>query len=84
MQELGYDISWNLYNFILGPASMDDELAKLIWNYYAEAAKSDAVNEILVPAGMDMEMLPYEEGLSALKAMEETLDPVIEALGLKQ
>ena len=83
-KELGYDISWNLYNFILGPASMDDELAKLIWNYYAEAAKSDAVNEILVPAGMDMEMLPYEEGLSALKAMEETLDPVIEALGLKQ
>lgn len=63
---------------------MSDETAKQLYDYYAAAAASDEVNKTLEPAGMAMEFLPYEEGPSAVKEQQETLNAVIEELGLKQ
>ena len=43
-----------MYNFILGPKDMSDDLARKICDLYTAAAESDSVNDVLIPAGMAM------------------------------
>ncbi|MBR3035975.1 MAG: tripartite tricarboxylate transporter substrate binding protein [Lachnospiraceae bacterium] len=84
-EELGVEgVTWSMYNFILGPKSMSDDLAKKIHDLYQAAAETENVNKILEPAGMAMHFMAYEEGPAALRAMQETLNKVVEELGLKQ
>ncbi|MBQ9911377.1 MAG: tripartite tricarboxylate transporter substrate binding protein [Lachnospiraceae bacterium] len=77
-------VTWSMYNFILAPKTMSDELAKNIHDLYAAAAESEAVNKVLEPAGMAMRFMSYEEGPEAIRKMQETLNKVVEQLGLKQ
>lgn len=84
MQECGVDFTFSTLNLILGPKDMSEELAKKIYDYYANAAKSDAVNEVLKPAGMAMEFFPYEEGVKKVEEQQAAIDSVVEELGLKK
>ncbi|OON87884.1 hypothetical protein BXO88_01530 [Oribacterium sp. C9] len=84
MTESGIDCSFASYNIFAGPKDMDDEIAKKLYEAYAAAAKSDAVNEVLEPAGMAMEFLSFEEGPEKIKAQQEAINSVVEELGLVQ
>ena len=84
MTESGIDCSFASYNIFAGPKNMDEEVAKKLYEAYAAAAKSDAVNEVLEPAGMAMEFLSYEDGPAKLKAQQDDINSVVEELGLVQ
>lgn len=84
MQEQGVDCTFTTLNLFCGPKDMSDELAKQLYDYYAAAAASDGVNEILQPAGMAMEFLPYEDGQAKVAEQQESITSVVEMLGLKQ
>ncbi|MDO4266827.1 MAG: tripartite tricarboxylate transporter substrate binding protein [Eubacteriales bacterium] len=84
MQEQGVDCTFTTLNLFCGPKDMSDELAKQLYDYYAAAAASDEVNEILQPAGMAMEFVPYEEGLAKVQEQQADINSVVETLGLKQ
>ncbi|GEM_PF-378990 len=84
MQDEGVDFSFTTLNLILGPKSMDDATAKALYDYYNTAAESDAVNEVLEPAGMAMHFFPYEEGISKIKEQQEAINSVVDELGIKK
>ncbi len=83
-QEQGVDCTFTTLNLFCGPKDMSDELAKQLHDYYAAAAESDEVNEILEPAGMAMEFLSYEDGVQKVQEQQADIDAVVEELGLKQ
>lgn len=83
-QEQGVDCTFSTLNLFCAPKEMSDELTKQLYDYYAAAASSDEVNEILQPAGMDMEFFPYEEGIKKVQEQQEDINAVVEELGLKQ
>ena len=83
-EEQGVDCTFSTLNIFLAPKDTSDEITKKLYDYYAAAASSDEVNEILKPAGMAMEFFPYEEGLQKLKDQQEQLNAVVEELGLKK
>ncbi|MGE4353379.1 MAG: tripartite tricarboxylate transporter substrate-binding protein [Oscillospiraceae bacterium] len=82
--EQGVNFSYVINHFILGPKDMDPELAKYINSLYVAAADDPAVKEILVPAGFDLEFLPFDEGAEVLNEQQEELSAVIDELGLKK
>jgi tripartite-type tricarboxylate transporter receptor subunit TctC len=82
--ESGIDCSWASYNIFAGPKDMSEDIAKKLYDAYAEAAKADAVNEVLAPAGMAMEFLSYEEGPKKLAEQQADINSVVEELGLVQ
>lgn len=84
MQEEGVNFSFTTLNLILGPKSMDDATAKTLYDYYNTAAESDAVNEVLEPAGMAMHFFPYEEGISKIQEQQEAINSVVDELGIKK
>ena len=84
LQEQGVDCTFATMNLFCGPKDMSDETAKQLYDYYAAAAANDEVNKTLEPAGMAMEFLSYEDGQAAVKEQQDTLNAVIDELGLKQ
>jgi len=84
MTESGIDCTFATYNIFAGPKEMDEEVAKKLYDAYSAAAQSDAVNEVLEPAGMAMEFLSYEDGPAKLAAQQEDINAVVEELGLVQ
>ena len=82
--ESGIDCSFVSYNIFAGPKDMDEAVAKKLYDAYAAAAQSKAVNEVLEPAGMAMEFLPYEEGPKKLAEMQSDINAVVAELGLVQ
>lgn len=83
-QEKGVDCTFTILNIFCGPKDMSDETAKQLYQYYADAAKSQEVNDTLTPAGMAMEFLPYEDAHQLVSDMQESINAVVEELGLKQ
>ncbi len=81
--EQGYDVTFTLFSFIVGPKGMDSALVDEIYNAYAAAADSDEVNKILTPAGMNLKFFPRQEGIDLLAKQQETLTTVVDKLGLK-
>lgn len=84
MTESGIDCTFATYNIFAGPKEMDEEVARKLYDAYSEAAKSDAVNEVLEPAGMAMEFLSYEDGPAKLAEQQADINSVVEELGLVQ
>lgn len=83
-EEQGIDCTFSTINLFCGPKDMSEEVAKQLYDYYAAAAASDEVNETLMPAGMAMEFLSYEEGPALVAEQQEKINAVVEELGLKQ
>lgn len=83
--EEGIDFSFQMLNVILvGPKNMDQELISKINGYYAAAARNGDVKATLGPAGMEMEFLSVEEGQKTIREMQESINVVVEELGLKK
>lgn len=82
--EQGLDVSFASINLFLGPKGMDQELVQKIYDYYKGAAANPDVVAILEPAGFAMEFFSIEDGLAKVKEQQETLNAVVEELGLKQ
>lgn len=84
-EELGVDLSFQMLSVILlGPKNMDAELTKQIHDYYASAAENEEVKKTLAPSGMEMTFLSEEEGLKTVQDMQESINSVVEELGLKK
>lgn len=84
-EEQGIDLSFQLLNVILlGPKDMEPELVKQIHDYYASAAENEEVKATLIPAGMEMTFLSQEDGLKTVQEMQESINVVVEELGLKK
>lgn len=81
--EEGYDVYFALVNLFLGPKNMDPALVSEIYNYYNNAANNDAVNAILVPAGMDMKFYSPEESIEIVQKQQALLSKTVLKLGLK-
>lgn len=81
--EQGVNVYFSFVNLFLGPKGMDPALVSEIYNYYANAAKSDDVNKVLKPAGMNMVFYSQEEGIAVAKQQAEALAKVVDKLGLK-
>lgn len=80
----GYDCTFTTLFLVLGPKDMKAETVTAIHDYFASAVENEDVKEILVPAGFDMKFFGEAEGIEKVKAQQESLNTVIEALGLKQ
>lgn len=80
----GYDCTFTTLFLVLGPKDMNTELVTKIHDYFASAVENEDVKEILVPAGFEMAFFGQEEGIEKVKAQQESLNSVIEMLGLKQ
>lgn len=83
-EEQGVDCTFSMVNLFCGPKELNEETSKKLYEYYASAAANDAVNETLAPAGMAMEFMSYEEGPKLVAEMQESINTVVEELGLKQ
>lgn len=84
LKEQGVDCTFSMVNLFCGPKDLSEETAKKLYDYYASAAASDEVNATLAPAGMAMEFMSYEEGPKLVAEMQETINAVVEELGIKQ
>lgn len=80
--EQGYNVTFSLLNFILGPLDMDENIVNIINEYYTESAMSDEVNDVLGPAGMEMRFLDREEGIEKLSQINDSIINTVEELGL--
>ena len=80
----GYDCTFSTLFLVLGPKDMKEDAVTKLHDYFASAVENEAVKEILVPASFDMKFFSQEEGIQKLTAQQESLNSVIEMLGLKQ
>ena len=83
-QEFGINFNYAVVNLFLGPATMSDELADLYHDAYVKAYENPAVKDFLEPAGFGMVFLSREESIERIKADQQAISEVVEALGLKQ
>lgn len=80
----GYDCTFSTLFLVLGPKGMDAQLVTKLHDEFANAALNEDVRAILVPAGFDMTFFSEEEGAKKLAEQQESLNGVVEMLGLKQ
>lgn len=80
----GYNCTFTTLMFVLGPKDMDQAKVTKIHDYFASAALNEEVKAILEPTGMAMEFFSIEEGAEKVKAQQESLNSVVDMLGLKQ
>ena len=80
----GYNCTFGTLFLILGPKDMDAETVTKLHDAFASSVQNEEVKKVLQPAGLDMEFFSAEEGIAKLKAQQESLNSVIEELGLKQ
>lgn len=84
MQDCGVDFSFTTLNIFCGPKDMDESVAHALHDYYANAATTDAVNDVLEPAGMAMTFFDYDDGQQKVAEQQEAINSVVEELGLKK
>lgn len=82
--ELGYDLVFGTYFFILGPSAMTDETAKLIYDQYVAAVADEKTAEILETSGMGMQFVAFEEAQKILADQQASLDEAVAAIGLNK
>ncbi|MCH3918477.1 MAG: tripartite tricarboxylate transporter substrate binding protein [Spirochaetia bacterium] len=78
----GYNVDFCIFDLLLGPKDMNLDLVASIYNYYANAATSDAVNAVLEPAGFAMEFYGQEKGLQVIEKQQKELNEIVKDLGL--
>ena len=84
MQELGYDLKFIVFSLIMGPAGMDEGLAKQIYEYLTVALADEEVNNLLTPAGLATALYGFEEGREILAEETEKYIEIFERYGLKK
>ncbi len=83
-KELGYNLVFGTYFYVLLPLDASDETAEAIHDLFVAAATDPDVDAILTSSGFGMEFAPYEDGPALIKAQQDALVAVCEELGLKQ
>lgn len=80
----GYDCTFTTLFLVLGPKDMKAETVTALHDYFESAVVNPEVQNILKPAGFDMTFFSQEEGLQKVKDQQESLNGVVDMLGLKQ
>ena len=83
-KELGYDLVFGTYFYVLLPKTASDETAEAIHDLFASAASDPEVKEILEKSGFGMEFAPYADGEKLIRAQQDSLVTVCQELGLAQ
>ena len=63
---------------------MKAETVTALHDYFESAVVNKDVQDVLKPAGFDMTFFSQEEGMKKLTAQRDSLNSVVEMLGLKQ
>ncbi|RHV67476.1 tripartite tricarboxylate transporter substrate binding protein [Clostridium sp. OM02-18AC] len=80
----GYDCTFSTLFLVLGPKDMKAETVTALHDYFESAVVNKDVQDVLKPAGFDMTFFSQEEGMKKLTAQRDSLNSVVEMLGLKQ
>ena len=83
-KELGYDLVFGTYFYVLLPKTASDETAEAVHDLFASAASDPEVKEILEKSGFGMEFAPYADGEKLIRGQQDSLVTVCQELGLAQ
>ena len=83
-KELGYNLVFGTYFYVLLPKDASDETAEAVHNLFAAAAADPEVKEILEKSGFGMEFAPFADNESLIRGQQEALVSVCQELGLAQ
>lgn len=81
-KELGYNLIFGTYFYVLLPKTASDETAEAIHDLFAAAASDEEVKGILEKSGFGMEFAPYADGTALIRAQQDSLVTVCAELGL--
>ena len=81
-KELGYNLIFGTYFYVLLPKTASDETAEAIHDLFAAAASDEEVKGILEKSGFGMEFAPYADGAALIRAQQDSLVTVCAELGL--
>lgn len=81
-KELGYDLVFGTYFYVLLPKEASDETAQALHDVFANAASDPEVKEILEKSGFGMEFAPFDQNDALMRGQQEALVAACQELGL--
>ena len=81
-KELGYDLVFGTYFYVLLPKDASDETAQAMHDVFANAAEDPEVKEILEKSGFGMEFAPFDQNEALMRGQQDALVAACQELGL--
>lgn len=82
MKELGYDVSWESSNFVMGPPKLPKEIATLLANAIEKAAKDPAFIKFVSERNARWEYIPADQVVASYDKRRDVVRGIMQKAGI--
>ena len=82
VKELGYDVSWESSNFVMGPPKLPKEIATILANAVEKAVKDPAFKKFVSERNARWEYIPADQVVASYDKRRDVVRGIMQKAGI--